>query len=408
LLLSDAGRIIVAKVLVKIEEHAAYAREHSVAEVYVKVINDLGINDRVVHPALVREAAYLNTFYQRILRFELDTQDISLASYLNYIKLELESGEEGQLPTDYEEGPETVKVITVHSAKGLEWKYVFLVQLVDRRFPSTERREAIELPRELIKEQLPEGDVHLQEERRLFYVGLTRARDGLFVTRAEDYFGKTTRKASRFLHELGMVSNETMSTPTGKVTKLAMPEVVAKPTARYPIPESFSFSSVSSFRKCPLEYKYRHLLKLPSPGGPALSYGSTIHKTVELFLKLWQSRQSAVQADLFGKTPAAGTLPTFDDLMDLYDKSWIDDWYDSKQQKAEYRTKKGPAHLKNFYDTFAAAPPTTKYIEQFFKIGMGPYKFTGKIDRLDVVPGGGAIIDYKTTKQNINNLFNDD
>ena len=198
--------------------------------------------------------------------------------------------------------------------------------------------------------------------------------------------------------------SEVAASPTGKVNKLTMPEVIVKSVARYPIPESFSLSSVSSFRKCPLEYKYRHLLKLPSPGGPALSYGSTIHKTVELFLKLWQSRKEVVQADLFGKTPAACTLPTFNELMELYEKSWIDDWYDSKKQKAEYRTKKGPAHLKNFYDTFVAAPPTIKYIEQFFKIGMGPYKFTGKIDRLDAREGGGAIIDYKTTAKPPANL----
>ncbi len=397
ILLSEIGLRMATSLLAQLELHATFAREHTAAEVYVKVVEDLGINERVVHPALVREAQYLTTFYQRVQRFAMDTADKSLASFLRYLKLEMEAGEEGQLPTDFEEGPETVKVITVHSAKGLEWPYVFMVQLVDRRFPSTERREPIELPRELIKEVLPEGDVHLQEERRLFYVALTRARDGVWLTRAEDYFGKTTRKPSRFLYELGLVSEQEYTSPSKKI-KLEIPQIITKAVARYPLPESFSFSSVSAFIKCPLKYKYHYLLKLPTPGGAALSYGVTIHKTLELFLKMWQNRMTAVQTDLFGIVNATGVaLPTIDDLLKLYNESWVDDWYESKQQKEEYRTKKGPLHLKHFYERFVSAPPKTKYLEKFFKIAMGPYKFVGKIDRLDQLTNGVGIVDYKTT-----------
>src|SRR3990167_6234156 len=96
-----------------------------------------------------------------------------------------------------------VKVMTVHSAKGLEFKYVFLVNLVDQRFPTRERTEAIDLPDKLVKEIVPAGDIHLQEERRLFYVCLTRARDGLFLTSAEDYGGLRKKKISVFLADLG-------------------------------------------------------------------------------------------------------------------------------------------------------------------------------------------------------------
>jgi len=394
--LSDGGIKIVDNLLALLDKHTSLAREHLSAEVYVHVVEDLGINERVAHPALVREAQYLTSFYERIQRFELDSINKSLNNFLQYLKMEQESGEEGELPQNYEEGPETVKVITVHSAKGLEWPYVFIVQLVDRRFPSTERREPIELPQALIKEILPEGDVHLQEERRLFYVGLTRAKNGLFLTRAEDYFGKTVRKPSRFLYELGYVSEDEYSSPAAKL-KSPSPAVIAKQITHYPVPETFSFSSVSAWRKCPLEFKYRYLLKLPTPGAAALSFGSTMHKALEQYLRAWQQRLASEQVGLFANTKKTlPKLPSEQELKDFFTAAWIDDWYESKKQKEEYRTKRGPQQLKNFYTEISAHPPKPKYLEQFFKIAMGPYKFVGKIDRLDEVDGGGTIIDYKT------------
>ena len=276
----------------------------------------------------------------------------------------MEAGEEGQLPRDTDEGPDTVKVITAHSAKGLEWRYVFLVQLVDRRFPSTERREPIELPRELIKEVLPEGDVHLQEERRLFYVGLTRARDGVFLTRAEDYFGKTTRKPSRFLYELGLITEAEGSASATRLKPHSQVITTTK-SARYHAPESFSFSSVSAFRHCPLEYKYRYLLRLPAPGHHSLSFGITMHQTLEQFMKLWQARSGAVQEGLFAGAKAGKVeVPTERELRELFQKSWIDDWYPDAETKEEYRAKRGPQQLKNFYQEFLKTKPQPKFLEK--------------------------------------------
>ena len=73
---------------------------------------------------------------------------------------------------------------------------------MSQRFPTRERSEKIPIPQKLIKEILPVGDFHLEEERRLFYVGLTRARDLLFLTAANFYGeGKRERKISPFVYE---------------------------------------------------------------------------------------------------------------------------------------------------------------------------------------------------------------
>ena len=93
--------------------------------------------------------------------------------------------------------------MTINSAKGLEFPYVFVANLVDRKFPTDEKHELIEIPLSLIRENIPSGDFHLEEERRLFYVAITRAKKHLYFTSSSDYGGSQKKKLSRFLLELG-------------------------------------------------------------------------------------------------------------------------------------------------------------------------------------------------------------
>ena len=92
-------------------------------------------------------------------------------------------------------------VLTVHKAKGLEFPVVFLVGAVDQKFPLRNRSENLALPDALLKDAFDAGDAHLQEERRLFYVAMTRAKDELILTSAADYGGARQRKISRFVVE---------------------------------------------------------------------------------------------------------------------------------------------------------------------------------------------------------------
>jgi len=94
--------------------------------------------------------------------------------------------------------PNSVNFLTVHSAKGLEFDTVYLISLTNRRFPVQKRSEVISFPQELMKEDLPEGDVHTQEERRLFYVALTRARTELILSTVQ----KKHVPVSQFVKEI--------------------------------------------------------------------------------------------------------------------------------------------------------------------------------------------------------------
>ncbi|KKS33221.1 MAG: hypothetical protein UU93_C0001G0052 [Candidatus Amesbacteria bacterium GW2011_GWA2_42_12] len=132
-------------------------------------------------PISETQAKNISKFFNKIKQFETENPDTSLSGLLEWIDLSLELGESpaAVLDSDWSLN-DAVNILTYHSAKGLEFPVVFMVNLVTGRFPSLNRKDPIEVPVELIKEISPAGDPHIQEERRLFYVGMTRAKNQLF------------------------------------------------------------------------------------------------------------------------------------------------------------------------------------------------------------------------------------
>ncbi len=396
--LSKDAKEKINSLLLLLQKHAQALTDKTAVEMLIGIIGDLGILKTVETETAetVENRELLDQFYKKIENFEKVSAEKDLRAFLAYLNLEMSAGSEGSLNFDPNVGPETVKVLTVHSAKGLEFKYVFIINLVDQRFPSREIGEAIAIPTELVKDILPEGDFHLQEERRLFYVALTRAKQGLYLTWAKNYGGAKTKKPSLFLVESGLVPSDLVSQATGKV-------LFSKPKQTpiqifHKLPTKFSFSELNDFNLCPLAYKYKYYLKLPLAGSHYFSFGSTIHKVFEEFYKLYKNNLSQTQTDLFGKKLSLTPVPNFTILEKLYEKHWIDDWYDSPAQKGKYK-QEGKAMLETFYQNLLNEKPTPKYIEQFFKLKLGEFDFVGKIDRADTGKGGVVIIDYKTGKK---------
>lgn len=383
--LTDKSQKKIEELLNYLHEHSQLVNEKSAVELFIQIIEDLDI-DKMLEADTLENAEtreLLEQFYKKIENFASSNSDRSFRAYMENLKLELKAGEEGTITNDPNKGPELLKVMTIHTAKGLEFEYVFIINLVDQRFPTRAKGEAITMPEPLIKDILPSGDFHLQEERRLFYVALTRAKSQVYLTWAKDYGGTRAKKPSMFLEETGLVPNEKINTATGKVV-FTKPKRLSKKIVFKTMPENYSYSAIKSFLQCPLEYKYKYYLKLPMRGSYQMSFGITMHKAFEEFMNTIDS--SANKA-----------MPEFSTLEKMYEEAWIDDWYENAKQKKQYKDK-GYELLKVFYDNTAKEKPQTKYIEKFFKLELGSkkYKFVGKIDRADATAEGLAVLDYKT------------
>ncbi|MBL7159909.1 ATP-dependent helicase, partial [Candidatus Microgenomates bacterium] len=286
-----------------------------------------------------------------------------------------------------------VNILTVHSAKGLEFPIVFLVNLVQARFPTRRRREQIPIPEKLIKEILPTGDFHEQEERRLFYVGMTRARDHLFLTAANYYGeGKREKKISPFVYEvLGEKAIKQLVTKQlreGKLEQLSIldwkkiPEKEKESRTYNLEPITYlSFSQINTFNTCPLQYRYRYIQKIPVAPSAAQSFGISIHKTLNDFYQKVKKSEK----------------PEEKELIEILKNNWLPLGYASKAHEQKIKIE-AERMLKSFYSqiNWKIIP---KSLEQLFAIRISSrLKIGGRIDRVDEKDGGLEIIDYKTGK----------
>ncbi len=412
--LTQAGKDKIAYVIKKIKQHTELAQKRPVREMILNFLEDFKYDKYLVKENDSRAALYVNSLLKRAAEFEETNDDKTVKAFMQIVNLELESGERGDLPKEAEEGPEAVKVMTIHAAKGLEFEYVFVANMVDKRFPSIERREPIELPDALVKEIVPSGDIHLQEERRLFYVAMTRAKRGLWLTSADNYGGKTKKRLSRFLYEAGLVEKEKQTNKNAggekkkaEADKNSRAPQIEKGTrsvaAVVSLPLKFSYSQLKAFETCPYQYYLQFVLKLPVRGKGSLSYGKTMHNTLQRFMEIVKQSSGLGQSDLFSELKnvrqgAKGkiNLPPLKTLLELYKAAWIDDWYESRESQQQYK-RLGESSLKKFYEQIKADPPQVLALEQHFNFKLDKYTIKGAIDRVDKLPNGKVeIIDYKT------------
>ncbi|MDD5294843.1 MAG: PD-(D/E)XK nuclease family protein, partial [Patescibacteria group bacterium] len=344
---------------------------------------------------------------KRVEEFAKGSDDKSVKAFLVELQMEIDAGEEGTMPVDPEAGPETIKVMTAHGAKGLEFKYVFIAGLVDKRFPTIERSEQIAIPDALVKEILPEGDIHLEEERRLFYVAMTRAKAGLYFSWARDYGGAREKKPSRFLEECGLIEkNKTKKIKISKTNVLETKTVVAaeREIAKPAIPSYFSYTQLAAFSNCPYQYRFAHILRIPIRGKHVFSFGKTMHATLQKLFNLIEEKKKQEQTDLFGQKQNFGKSKkdvkiNLEEILKLYEQSWVDDWYENKAEKETYK-KKGKEIIKDFYEKYKDNWPNAIFLEKGFntkvKVGDELYTVRGVMDRIDEANGKIKIIDYKT------------
>ncbi|MEK9178188.1 MAG: ATP-dependent DNA helicase [Patescibacteria group bacterium] len=377
-----------------VKRHFKLLAKDSGGQIIYYFIKDSGlINELLNAKTAEEELRSLNTakFFDKIKTFEAGSENPSAFALLDWINLSMEMGE-SPLAANIDWGEnDAVNILTIHSSKGLEFRAVFLTNLVENRFPTRDRKEQIPIPKPLIKEILPVGDYHLEEERRLFYVGMTRSKDFLFLTASKYYGeGKRERKISPFVYEsLGAaeverITEEKMKTK-GQISfldfgdTLEKPSIQTKPSADY-LPSYISYSQIQTFEQCPLHYKLKYILRIPVPPTSAQSYGTSIHSALRDFYKL----------------TSIGEKPQLPDLLKALDSNWIREGYASKKH-LENAYEKAKKLLTTYFKKYYSDKTKTLGIEYPFKFRLEDLSIGGRIDRIDDLGEGRIeIIDYKT------------
>jgi len=324
-------------------------------------------------------------FFDKIQGFSGLVENDSLRSFARYLDLLAEVGD-NPATSEADLDEDAVNVLTVHKAKGLEFGAVFLVGLIEDRFPGRERRERVPVPDGVLKESLPGRENFLQEERRLFYVAMTRARRSLHMTWARDYGTRRLKRISPFVLEALDIPKMPEDVLKASVLEEIRRYALATGRTATPAPVRpagtlrLSFVRVEDYLVCPLKYKFRHDLRVPVLPHHAIVFGRVLHKTVHTYLKRRMTGR------------AAGV----ETVIEEYRKNWVNEGFLSREHE-ELRKAAGEKALRLFCEREEESGRRPAFLERPFRWQERGLRFAGRFDRVDFEAAGAVVIDFKTT-----------
>lgn len=293
-----------------------------------------------------------------------------LYNYMQYYALTSYEGFTGEDSLVYD----AVDVTTVHTAKGLQWPIVFVPALSNKRFPSSKTGRAREylVPDNLFDKARYLGS--LEDEARLFYVAMTRARDALYISRFRRM--KNRQGPSSFFEfaqrELGLAED---ALPLADV-----PDDRGHADDDLPL---VTFSDLAAYDSCPQSYRFRSLIGFQPPLARELGYGKAVHHVL---------RRIADETQLTGQVPMADEVAEIVEsefFLPFANRPAHEQMLGAAQQLVSKFVADHRDDLERVWET-----------ERPFELHLDTAIVAGRadviLDREDGVPDAMAIVDYKT------------
>jgi ATP-dependent DNA helicase UvrD/PcrA len=347
-------------------------------------------------PVLQAALSFVAAWEEKKLNKTIELEE--LVDYLGYFR-----EANGVIPLVARENENAVRLMTVHGAKGLEFPHVFILRANSNSFPSAYKETLVAFPNELRDaDSVGSGDdktLHGQEERRLFYVAMTRARDSLRVYSRQGK-GKINKNPDGYMREL--IENQGLSRwfkaipASGAQASLdifaeASPSQASESqtttwferAAVDGLHKRLSASAVDTYERCGLQFKLERDWHLSAKPAAAMQYGAALHRVLK---------------DYFDSI-RAGRPRTDEQVIDQFRADLAAAGIQEKYQHELYE-KQGIAQLRDFLDSHRSlAAPQVLHTEESFEIRVGETVVAGRIDRIDRrADGSVTIVDYKTGK----------
>ena len=302
----------------------------------------------------------------------------------------------GTIPLAAKDQENAVKLMTAHSAKGLEFDHVFILRAAKGSFPTYYREPLIEFPAELRNsgeaDDEDEKRVCDQEERRLFYVAMTRARDTLTIY-GQFGRGKTEKTPAGYLRELiknrelkGYLKERTCREFQTEIFGAAEAPAISRLGEWIGLPpasdlaSTLSASAIQHYETCPLQFKLEREWRIPAEASAALQYGACIHRVLLTYYDSVRWGRKLTEAELIERFRAELEAAGFSD-----------------HYQRELYQEKGMEELRQFVAAAELSNSEVLHTEEHFSVKVGSTKLVGRIDRIDCVSGDAVVItDYKT------------
>jgi DNA helicase-2/ATP-dependent DNA helicase PcrA len=326
------------------------------------------------------------------------TESKDIAEFLDYMDYFRDANGMVCLPP---RGDDAVRLMTAHAAKGLEFDHVFVLRANSGTFPKNFHEALFEFPNDLRDEKsIEEADektLHKEEERRLFYVAMTRARDTLAIYSKpgrgkkdptpdgymRDLIKDPTLKSWLHIREAAGFQTDLFGSGEAPAPTLSRTSQWLNLPPLKALERRLSATAVETYQTCPLQFKLQREWRIPSEPAAALQYGAAMHRVLRTYYDAIREERPKSEEEL---------LQLFrEDLA----STGIQDAY-----QYDLYLEQGVEQLRKFLDARRRLPqPVILHTEEMFEIKLGEVTIAGRIDRVDKLANGGvAITDYKTGK----------
>jgi DNA helicase-2/ATP-dependent DNA helicase PcrA len=262
----------------------------------------------------------------------------------------------------------------------------------------------------MMKEEQPKGDFQIQEERRLFYVALTRAERQLTLSTLVNKRKKPSPFLDDFLtnakiktldtHQLlpqvhvppavetagpeADSSDPTQLFPPGSERSRAYSRVALWAKAFHPPrpePLQLSASAIDAYDRCPMQYMFKYVWGIRGGAHAMATFGNVMHRTIKEFIAEHGKRKKFL----------------FEEVCAIYDREWSAAGFIDEYHEQEYR-KAGREQLEVFHRSYCGAPADVLHQEKTFELPLEhDVIVTGRMDQVNRIEGNQVeIIDYKT------------
>ncbi|MBC8034836.1 MAG: ATP-dependent helicase [Chitinophagaceae bacterium] len=309
--------------------------------------------------------------------------------------IELMEKEDLKLPLAQISGSDQgVNLLTAHGSKGLEFEYVFFAG-ANSAFWEKKRKPGggFSFPDTIFTS--PPKAAADEELRRLFYVALTRAEQYLTISFSRHKNDGKEMEPSMFIAEIQALETIPVEKANVKEEIIAFFNALQFNEAKAPeidkldadfvdrALEKFSMNvtALNNYLKCPLDFYFKNLIRIPSPKNEAAEFGSAVHAALE---------------QLFRKMQLAGRFPSRQEFISDFESHMHRHRESFTREQFARRMEYGPEILANYYDNYISTFNTVVAIERNIQNVVNGIPLKGKLDKLEFDGKNVNVVDYKT------------
>lgn len=376
-----------------ISELKTYESNHNFTETFKQALHASGYLTRVLSSSDSRSRLRkIETLFNELRQQAERSDGYSATDFISFIDATLAYGL--QIEVTAASVGKGVQCMTAHGSKGLEFEHVYLLNTTRSSWEKSRGFADISLP--LLRYR---GEI--DDERRLFYVAITRAKTHLTITSSkQDWYGKPL-EPSQFISELAETA--VVQEPVESFESTASDELVRFFSTEHAqdsvfneeylrqrfLEENISVTALNNYINCPLKYLFRNLIRLPDVYTSALRYGDTMHKALEAFFV-----ESAEQGKVLSREVLLGT----------YEKAMRSSGFFAAD--FDKYLLKGRQSLRMYYDYYHSQWSTNvaleEYVKRAYESGDFVVTLSGKMDKIEFLEEMGhgkvRVVDYKTGK----------